>query len=332
MEGLWKDCGECVDCLAMSPELPAIAWLSSPTADRCPPCDFMTRGSGAVLAYDHIRLVAAPKGFETPRFVIQRGQRSPIAVSKCVTRESKLRLQPCAAIQDLRIPIPITWYICNKASLLLVKPIYSLERHNTMGLGKILRRAGEEKEKEALRDAPEHYERSSPPPSYTGAHQLPPQYDSEDIQGPPDITAGFSNLTLSGHNSSPSRDQCIAHLKLLECFYRLRRTIGSTDGAFGICNASPRKIDDAVDLQDPELLTVLAEKRWAIYVGRAVDRFQRWRDNIAPSRNAVTVDECESGGALEGHMRQIVHLKTIRFDDHNIPPVGAYGIVAASYI
>ncbi|GAB1743187.1 hypothetical protein NU219Hw_g9043t1 [Hortaea werneckii] len=71
---------------------------------------------------------------------------------------------------------------------------------------------------------------SSPPSGYDAEHRL----------DPPDPTAGFSNLGLDNEDEKynfPTSDETIAHLKLLECFYRLRQTIGSTDGLFGISNS-----------------------------------------------------------------------------------------------
>lgn len=87
---------------------------------------------------------------------------------------------------------------------------------------------------------------ASPPPSYDGS------YDAS----APDITAGFSGLTFGQRPSAkPTRDQCIAHLKLLECFHELRETIATTD-----CLV-PSYLDER---GHAALLTKIREKRWAI--------------------------------------------------------------------
>ena len=103
-------------------------------------------------------------------------------------------------------------------------------------------------------------EKESPPPSYSA--------------DPPVITAALSNLSLDRGTAKPTRDQCIAHLKLLECFHELRQTIATDDGLFGI------RDDFAEQVFAPnakaELLLKIREKRWAIYVAKAAKRFEAW--------------------------------------------------------
>ena len=122
---------------------------------------------------------------------------------------------------------------------------------------------------------PPTYSQSEAPPTYA---QVGATYDEEDVIHPPDLTARFSRLQLKercGDDAIPELDECIAHLKVLESFYRLRQSIGSHDGLFGI--------QDRVVLNQPidqneqtPMLANLAEKRWAVYVQRAVDRFEKW--------------------------------------------------------
>lgn len=148
---------------------------------------------------------------------------------------------------------------------------------------------GANKEKEALAEAEANRktETAEAVPVYSETapqqQQRPPSYDAEDRLDPPDFTAGFSNLSISDQVTEfPEVNECIAHLKLLECFYRLRQKIGSTDGLFGISN---RLVLDVQDNEDSNaLLAKLAEKRWSIYVARAVDRFEAWVNSLLPEQ------------------------------------------------
>ncbi|KAI7536754.1 hypothetical protein KC331_g11296 [Hortaea werneckii] len=136
--------------------------------------------------------------------------------------------------------------------------------------------------------------------SSSSSSSLPPGYDAENRLDPPDPTAGFSNLVLSNEDKKynfPTSDEIIAHLKLLECFYRLRQTIGATDGLFGISNSlvTGRGID-ASETEQLESLAKLAEKRWSIYVSRAVDRFDIWIRNVFADQQMANLDWMEEGG------------------------------------
>ncbi|KAI7216520.1 hypothetical protein KC333_g4776 [Hortaea werneckii] len=148
------------------------------------------------------------------------------------------------------------------------------------------------KNKRAETDA----ERKSPRSS---SSSLPPGYDAENRLDPPDPTAGFSNLCLDNEDKEynfPTSNETIAHLKLLECFYRLRQTIGSTDGLFGISNSLVTGPGiDATETEHLESLAKLAEKRWSIYVSRAVDRFDIWIRNVLPDQQMANLDWMEEG-------------------------------------
>lgn len=100
----------------------------------------------------------------------------------------------------------------------------------------------------------------SPPPSYSALQ--------------PDITASFSSLNLNRETAKPTRDQCIAHLKLLECFHELRENVATNDGLFGIRDHFAQEVYDPKARAD--LLLKIREKRWAVYVAKAAERFEAW--------------------------------------------------------
>lgn len=155
-------------------------------------------------------------------------------------------------------------------------------------LSKILSRSGESKEQEALKKASISIEEAPPP--YT-EHTI----DDEDHVGPSDLTAGFSNLRLDSVHTSdiPRSEECTAHLKLLECFYRLRQKIGSSDGLFGLSDSmaqvTPGTITSKEELNRKR--AVISEKRWQVYVSRAVLRFERWRDSLEPQYDYFRIED-----------------------------------------
>lgn len=135
------------------------------------------------------------------------------------------------------------------------------------------------------------------PPSDAGA---PPPYQTPGAgtnDAPPpdfDVTSAFANLTLAPGPNPPTADSCLAHLKLLYAFQTLKEEVGYTDGLWGLWNSRAEGIvriqrqDDEGNVseevkdvsKDPAAaqvaLSQVREKRWALYVARAVDRYEAW--------------------------------------------------------
>ena len=143
---------------------------------------------------------------------------------------------------------------------------------------------------------------ASPPPSYTT------------IQ--PDITAAFSRLTLDQRQSArPVRDQCIAHLKLLECFHELRETTATTDGLYGFWD---RFVPSHLNERDhATLLTKIREKRWSIYVAQAAKRFESWWQNCVLPRGSTAL-----AGKNEESPSSWDHDVALEFSKSTLPPIG----------
>ncbi|CAG9941783.1 unnamed protein product [Clonostachys rosea f. rosea IK726] len=135
----------------------------------------------------------------------------------------------------------------------------------------------------------DYKEAKEAPPSYDSANAAPPELD--------DVTAGFANLTLSPGPQDPNTDTCLAHLKLLYAFQTLKEDIGYTDGLWGLWNTRAEGVDLTPNLdgkvsdagngasnheplsreQEQQLaLSQVREKRWALFVARAVDRYESW--------------------------------------------------------
>lgn len=144
-------------------------------------------------------------------------------------------------------------------------------------------------------------------------------------------------MILQGKGIKVTPDQCIAHLKLLEVFYQLREDIGNTEGLFGIADPvfSPEDTSDSsVHAQDARALgeVRVREKRWAVYVERAVDRFAKWWEFCvpttlqgAPSEMINTDDLCKRPKidriGFEG-----IPIRQLASGDY-LPPIGKYGLV-----
>ena len=149
--------------------------------------------------------------------------------------------------------------------------------------------------------AMEPSEQPSPPPSYAA--------------NPPDITAAFSNLSLRQATAKPKRDQCIAHLKLLECFHELRENVATQDGLFGIQ-------DDFVpsglsERDHAAFLVKIREKRWAVYVARAAMRFQSWWTHGIDVSNRMY--RMQDTTLLPGAMNKALPLTDMK---NKLPPIG----------
>ncbi|KAK8050282.1 hypothetical protein PG994_012012 [Apiospora phragmitis] len=124
-----------------------------------------------------------------------------------------------------------------------------------------------------------------------GSDYVPPAYT--DYEGPQideemesQLKAAFYNLNLSCDASpTPAVDTCLAHLKLLRAFEELKNRIGLTDGLWDIWDSraqkanrgGPGRSNDTLDI-----LVKLREKRWAVYVARAVDRYEAWWKSFVP--------------------------------------------------
>lgn len=137
------------------------------------------------------------------------------------------------------------------------------------------------------------------------AAAAPPTYQAHDSGNPTqndnpaniDITAAFAKLSLGTAPRDPDVHTCLAHLKLLYAFQTLKDDVGYTNGLWGLWDSmadslelkpddlpsasadggSPKAGAQLIDEEAAKLkLSKLREKRWAIFVARAVDRYQAW--------------------------------------------------------
>ncbi|TID04052.1 Glycine-rich domain-containing protein 1 [Colletotrichum higginsianum] len=133
--------------------------------------------------------------------------------------------------------------------------------------------------------APAPASTSAPPPAYGAATPQPSG------SGPLDLPAVLGAVSLGPtppHGTDPTEDACLAHLRLLTAFNRLKNETGYRDGLWEIWDSRANvgggndKAAAAAGTPNPDVLVKLREKRWAVYVGRAVDRYAVWWRSFVP--------------------------------------------------
>jgi hypothetical protein len=118
-----------------------------------------------------------------------------------------------------------------------------------------------------------------------GESPLPPysEFEEEPVV---DLTPLFSSLVISANPGVPTPDTCLVHLKLLHAIQALKVDVAYHDGLWDIWDATiegaaltyPGSGSNASSAEEyhKELLSNTREKRWALYVARAVDRYEDW--------------------------------------------------------
>ncbi|KAJ6442492.1 dihydrodipicolinate synthetase [Purpureocillium lavendulum] len=130
------------------------------------------------------------------------------------------------------------------------------------------------------------------------AEDSPPAYNAANPAGGAapddvDLAASFATLSLGDEPADPDTDTCLAHLKFLHAIQSMKEDVGYTDGLWGIWDSRAENPledlfsgDDAgADGDKPRptgddrvkaALSRIREKRWALFVARAVDRYEAW--------------------------------------------------------
>jgi hypothetical protein len=84
----------------------------------------------------------------------------------------------------------------------------------------------------------------------------------------------------------PTPSECIAHLKLLHAFAKLRHDVGNRGDI--VASEKIRNFDDSIAEK-------LREKRWVVFVTKAVDRFERWYETLPEVfRHSITTQNFDS--------------------------------------
>jgi hypothetical protein len=94
----------------------------------------------------------------------------------------------------------------------------------------------------------------------------------------------YSNTEVSSVQTATPRE-CIDHLRFLSALAELQHCIRTKDGLFGINH--PGRLFTMLD--DPVIKARVEEKRWQVYVSRAVDRFKEWWVSLPKYEKQPTV-------------------------------------------
>ncbi|KAK6216512.1 hypothetical protein LQW54_003518 [Pestalotiopsis sp. IQ-011] len=96
------------------------------------------------------------------------------------------------------------------------------------------------------------------------------------VAGPSRLNSVFSNLSLSDAPRHPEVGTCLVHLRLLYTFHNLKDDVGFSNGLFGLWDARY----PASPSNPSKALAAVREKRWALFVARAVDRYEAWWNSL----------------------------------------------------
>lgn len=147
----------------------------------------------------------------------------------------------------------------------------------------------------------------------------PPPY--EEIAGS-SAAVTVPALHLSGYaghreTTTVTPDQCAAHLKFLAALADLRDSIANDDGLFGLHDSD---VDKFLDFAN-EARALIREKRWAVYVARAVERYTAWWNLCAPDYGIrPTIKSLQ-----EGKYRGVTMCSSmICFSKMHMPPLGEW--------
>jgi hypothetical protein len=130
------------------------------------------------------------------------------------------------------------------------------------------------------------------------------------------LTAAFENLKLSNGPGFPDVDRCLAHLKLLSAFQSMKEEVGYTDGLWNIWDnradgdeilvvdgppadvpMPPHSEKNMIDDKKLHRLSKIREKRWALFVARAVDRYEAWWAAVSTHASPLTLDDMGVAGS-----------------------------------
>ncbi|KAA8917702.1 hypothetical protein TRICI_000141 [Trichomonascus ciferrii] len=148
-------------------------------------------------------------------------------------------------------------------------------------------------------------------PSYGEAIVSAPGYD-ERVDGGPPMAEVFSRLHFKPVKANwiPDPEPVICHLKLLEAFYCLRKSVESIEGLFGVGG-------------DEKTLSVeeRKERKWSIYVSRAVDRFETWWNRLIVGQEVPEVLQLPEGKPRDGQIPSMIPPEGKILEEYKLPPL-----------
>lgn len=179
------------------------------------------------------------------------------------------------------------------------------------------------------------------------SHSDPPSYNSDSgvavgSYSDESAAAALSDLDISPNPRDPTASYCLVHLKVLYAFESMKEDIGYTDGLWGLWNS--RATDGPVHIHayneagqmteeikdastDNEArqtaLSQIREKRWALFVARAVDRYEAWWNSMPMDCQLREEDLTTKSTNAYEYFVQERHDEPVMTKDE-LPPLGKY--------
>jgi hypothetical protein len=172
----------------------------------------------------------------------------------------------------------------------------------------------------------------------------------EDFRDPPaeediakvKLTEAFDRLSLRSGSKFPDVDTCLAHLKLLFAIQSMKEDVGYTDGLWNIWDTRAGDSETDADLHGPEegalpesgpamddttkkrlaVLSKIREKRWAIFLARAVDRYEAWWASMQRPGTVLTETDFSDRGSKTYDRFVSADDHLLAWDASNLPPLG----------
>jgi hypothetical protein len=193
----------------------------------------------------------------------------------------------------------------------------------------------------------------APPPAYdacTNDESVANGRTPDDLRIPPtddeiskvNLTEAFDKLSLDGRPKHPDVDTCLAHLKLLFAIQAMKEEVGYTDGLWNIWDAradSPETMSDGLDTAPPvegstagvsnkklAALSKIREKRWAVFLARAVDRYEAWWTSMQTPNGGLTASDMHNPTSENFAGFTTPSNDYITWDAANLPPLGKCSI------
>jgi hypothetical protein len=171
--------------------------------------------------------------------------------------------------------------------------------------------------------------------------RVPPAEDEIDKVN---LTEAFDRLSLGIKPKFPDADTCLAHLKLLFAIQGMKEEVGYTDGLWNIWDTRADDTATVSDLAGLEtasapasgpandevsnkklaILSKIREKRWAIFLARAVDRYEAWWSSLQRPNGGLTENDMRTPRTDKYDLFVSAGNDLIAWDASNLPPLGEY--------
>ncbi|KAB5549504.1 hypothetical protein GE09DRAFT_966956 [Coniochaeta sp. 2T2.1] len=166
--------------------------------------------------------------------------------------------------------------------------------------------------------------------------RIPP---TEDEISKVNLTAAFDKLSLGTRPKFPNVDTCLAHLKLLFAIQAMKEEVGYTDGLWNIwdtrANSGETSADgdigdaasasvsgsEEVSKKKLAILSKLREKRWAVFLARAVDRYEAWWTSMQKPNGGLTETDMHTPRTEKYDLFVSAGNDLLTWDGSNLPPL-----------